>query len=308
MLWIRVASDIADSPKCGILAQELGVTRDEALARMIALWGWAARHASDGNLGGKCPRTGRGRVRTIPPAEIAQGAKWTGEPERFMEALRAAELLDGDSLHGWEEMNGRALREAKRKASARRASADAGADGARTGRGHDRGQSAPASDPNVTLRSPPNNKKQPRAVSVHTKPEGPNDSNGQKPVNAGEVLRKNLPAALIRGASMAKVSPYTVGRLASEQGFADTAGLLAWLYVTSRDVRVRENTNSHGPKIDFPDAWYTALVRSGKTPPDTDYAEAKRVLRMESDETVLSPRHQSLLADLVKQLEGGKAT
>ena len=70
MFWIRVASDLADSPKIGALARELRVTRDSALARIIALWGWIARHAPSGDLS------------KVHDAEIAQGAKWRGRPER----------------------------------------------------------------------------------------------------------------------------------------------------------------------------------------------------------------------------------
>ena len=102
MLWIRVASDFTDSPKIGTLARALRVNRDAALARIVTLWGWAARHAPTGNLEG------------VPDAEIAQGAKWRGRPDRFVAGLQAARLLDGRQIHDWERMNGRFIRECSR--------------------------------------------------------------------------------------------------------------------------------------------------------------------------------------------------
>lgn len=104
MLWIRVASDLPDSPKLGKLARVLRINRDAAIARVVGLWGWAARHAPDGNLSG------------IPSEEIAQGAKWRGHPGRFLAGLKSVSFIDRDGfIHEWERFNGALLRDAKRK-------------------------------------------------------------------------------------------------------------------------------------------------------------------------------------------------
>ena len=102
MLWIRVASDLSDSPKIGLLARELRVTRDAAMARILTLWGWVARHAPTGNL------------ENVPDSEVAQGAKWRGRPERFVAGMQAAGLMDERQIHDWTRMNGRALAECSR--------------------------------------------------------------------------------------------------------------------------------------------------------------------------------------------------
>ena len=102
MFWIRVASDLADSPKVGALSRELRVTRDSAFARMVTLWGWVARHAPTGDL------------TSVPDSEVADGAKWRGRPERFVAGLQAAGLMDGRIIHDWDRMNGRSLAECAR--------------------------------------------------------------------------------------------------------------------------------------------------------------------------------------------------
>ena len=102
MFWIRVASDLADSPKIGALARELRVNRDTAFARLVTLWGWVARHAPTGDLG------------SVPDSEVAHGAKWRGRPERFVAGLQASGLMDHRIIHDWERMNGRSLAECSR--------------------------------------------------------------------------------------------------------------------------------------------------------------------------------------------------
>ena len=307
MFWIRVDSDVADSPKVGALARELGITRDGALALLVKWWGWVARHKHSGDLSG------------VTAEDISEGCRWRGNPDRLRSALCASGLLDRDGqVHGWIDMNGRHMTEAERKRSYRArlrqkqepVSSDASGDTSENVRG--RGAAA-AGDivrltvPNLTQPNPtvPSDKKQPTAggaVASHPATKGTN--NNAKPADPLEAVKRILPAALVRGASMARVSPFTVAKIAAADGHAP-ATLLAWCYVASRDRLAGEAGKRE--KIESPDAWYTALVNSGKSPPDADYAEAKRTLQLESDSAELPDRARKLLADIVAKMGGGHA-
>jgi hypothetical protein len=122
--------------------------------------------------------------------------------------------------------------------------------------------------------------KRPGVVASHLPIKGTNNG---KPalVDPMDVVRRDLPRCFIEAAKDAGVGLYVALKVAQETGCHDLARLLAWLRMTAADGRV-------GKIKTTPDAYWTALAKSGKSPPQDLYDEAKHDLLMESDSTELA--------------------
>lgn len=105
----RVAVGFQNHPKVKQLRRRLG---DAAAFSLVCLWGFAAEQGGDGTL-------------PNDPDFIATASDWTGDPERFVNALIDYKLLDrrGESLqvHDWTSRNPFAASFEKRSAQSREA-------------------------------------------------------------------------------------------------------------------------------------------------------------------------------------------
>jgi len=101
MAWIESHQGLAVHPKTGKLARALKVTRVTAIGHLHLLWYFALDFAPDGNL------------TPIDPEEIAEGARWDGDANDFLDALIVSEFIDrdGDSitLHEWTSYGGKTI-------------------------------------------------------------------------------------------------------------------------------------------------------------------------------------------------------
>lgn len=117
MAWIESHQEIARHPKTKKLARLLGVSLPTAIGHLHLLWWWAMDFAKDGDLS------------RYDPEEIADGAMWEGDAQKFLDSLIQAGFVDRDEtgiyLHDWDEYAGKLLeRKAKdnsRKKDIRRA-------------------------------------------------------------------------------------------------------------------------------------------------------------------------------------------
>ncbi|MEM0138550.1 MAG: hypothetical protein QW100_02330, partial [Thermoplasmatales archaeon] len=75
MDWIRSEKSLGDHPKTKRAAKMLSVSMAAVVGHMHYLWWWAMEYAPDGHLG----RFGRD--------EIADAARWDGDPDEFVEVL-----------------------------------------------------------------------------------------------------------------------------------------------------------------------------------------------------------------------------
>jgi hypothetical protein len=118
MAWIESHQELDDHPKTRKAAALLGISVVTMVGHLHILWHWALSYAQDGDLTG------------FLPEDIAIGAKWDDDPERFVNALVNCKLgankagfvertADGDLvLHDWWEYAGKYV--AKRQADAER--------------------------------------------------------------------------------------------------------------------------------------------------------------------------------------------
>lgn len=107
MAWIELHDTLPEHPKVELLAEALGIEEAHAVGLLACMWTWSLRYSPDGNLSN---RGARG---------IARGAKWHGDPEAFVTALKACGLLDeAGNIHDWYEYAGRLLE--RREQQARR--------------------------------------------------------------------------------------------------------------------------------------------------------------------------------------------
>lgn len=94
MAWIKLHGEIWDSWKIMRLCSALNISDAQAVGHLVSLWCFTERMAwRDGDL------TKWGA------AGIAKAARWCGDPEVLVQALREANLLDQESLivHEWTE-------------------------------------------------------------------------------------------------------------------------------------------------------------------------------------------------------------
>ncbi len=115
MAWIELHQTIWTHRKTLVLAAELGIEPDLAVARVVRLWCWSLDNCPDGDLS------------ALPAAVLAAGANWTGDPAVLVDALLRAGFLDRQDerllLHDWWEYAGRLIErrceDALRKRAAR---------------------------------------------------------------------------------------------------------------------------------------------------------------------------------------------
>jgi len=101
MAWIELHQSVWTHRKTLMLGHALGLPPAYAAAHMMQLWCWALDNAPDGDLSG------------LPPAVVAAGAGWAGDPDLFVEAAATVGYLDrdGDSLriHDWHDYAGKLI-------------------------------------------------------------------------------------------------------------------------------------------------------------------------------------------------------
>lgn len=101
MAWIELHQSVWTHRKTLMLGHALGLPPAYAAAHMMQLWCWALDNAQDGDLTG------------LPPAVVAAGAGWAGDPDLFVEAAVTVGYLDrdGDSLriHDWHDYAGKLI-------------------------------------------------------------------------------------------------------------------------------------------------------------------------------------------------------
>lgn len=110
--WIKVAVDVADHPKIGVLERELTLIDGLGLAVVIRLWCWAARFYPDGNIPVVAwSGMARNALRDVMRTDGDNNSdNWRMiEAREFVDALTVAglvERLDGScQLHDWEDFN-----------------------------------------------------------------------------------------------------------------------------------------------------------------------------------------------------------
>lgn len=140
MAWLKIDQSLRDHRKISDAAGDLQVDPAHMTGMMVLFWLWAIDNAPSGSLAGVSPRA------------IARGAQYDGDPDTFVEALKARKLLDegpdGLQIHDWEDQVGnlidRRKKDAERKAAERAAKKAAAASEASEGHPQDvRGTSAP---------------------------------------------------------------------------------------------------------------------------------------------------------------------
>jgi len=113
MAWIELHQTIWTHRKTLVLAAELGIEPDLAVARVVRLWCWSLDNCPDGDLS------------ALPAAVLAAGANWTGDPKALVDALLRAGFLDRQDerllLHDWWEYAGRLIERRRDDALRKRA-------------------------------------------------------------------------------------------------------------------------------------------------------------------------------------------
>lgn len=103
--WIQSYLDLGDHPKVKRLSSALGTSAPTTVGHLHFLWWWCMRYAPDGELG------------HFTPAEIADAARWEGDPDVLFAELCAAGFIDRDvddahvsaHVHDWYDYGGRRL-------------------------------------------------------------------------------------------------------------------------------------------------------------------------------------------------------
>lgn len=122
MAYIESHQEVDDHPKTRKAARLLGIGIPQMVGHLHIFWHWAFDYAPDGD------------VTDYPPEDLADGARWEGDPALFVQALidcriskdKAGYLERTDDgrllLHDWREYGGKLI--AKRQADAERKRAD----------------------------------------------------------------------------------------------------------------------------------------------------------------------------------------
>ncbi len=110
MAWIEVHQSLPTHRKTRRLARELklnGKDFPKAVGHLVMLWLWAIDNAPSGDLG------------SIDPYDVADAAEWSGDPEKFMDALKKSGFVDEDMhIHDWDAYIGKLID--RREANAQR--------------------------------------------------------------------------------------------------------------------------------------------------------------------------------------------
>lgn len=104
MAWIEVHQSLRDHRKLIALGVELGVDDTQAIGHLINLWLWSIDNAPSGSLA------------ALPAAVVAIGARWKGDPERFMDGCKAAGFIDSNGdIHDWRDYAGKLIEQREKK-------------------------------------------------------------------------------------------------------------------------------------------------------------------------------------------------
>lgn len=99
--WIESHQEIGRHPKTKKLARLLGISLPAAIGHLHLLWWWAMDFAMDGDLS------------RYDEEDIADGAMWEGDAEKFLDALIQAGFVDQDDtgiyLHDWDDYAGKLI-------------------------------------------------------------------------------------------------------------------------------------------------------------------------------------------------------
>lgn len=105
MAWIEAHQELRNHPKTKKAARLLGVSRPQMIGHLFCLWWWCLDYSANGNLA------------AFDNADIADGAEWEDDPDRFVKSLiecgpsnRPGFLVDnGDGLEvkDWAEYGGK---------------------------------------------------------------------------------------------------------------------------------------------------------------------------------------------------------
>src|SRR6266540_7036840 len=122
LMWNESHLSLRAHPKTARLMRELSISRATAIGHLHALWWWVMEYAPDGDIA------------RFDAVDVAIGAEWEGDPEAFLDGLRAARFLDGDMLHDWELYGGKLHQKRQRDTERKRESRGRPADIQRTAR------------------------------------------------------------------------------------------------------------------------------------------------------------------------------
>ncbi len=75
MAWIEAHQELRNHPKTKKAARLLGVSRPQMIGHLFCLWWWCLDYSANGNLA------------AFDNADIADGAEWDGDPDRFVQSL-----------------------------------------------------------------------------------------------------------------------------------------------------------------------------------------------------------------------------
>ena len=105
MAWIEAHQELRNHPKTKKAARLLGISRPQMIGHLFCLWWWCLDYSANGNLA------------AFDNADIADGAEWEDDPDRFVKSLidcgpsnRPGFLVDnGDGLEvkDWAEYGGK---------------------------------------------------------------------------------------------------------------------------------------------------------------------------------------------------------
>lgn len=103
ILWVQIDVNIFDNPKTRRLARLLDMPLEQTVGHLVRLWSWVMRVAPDGDL------------KNADPIDIADGANYSGDPEKFVKALLDCgknsvgfleKTEDGFIVHEWVRYSG----------------------------------------------------------------------------------------------------------------------------------------------------------------------------------------------------------
>ncbi len=75
MAWIEAHQELRNHPKTKKAARLLGISRPQLIGHLFCLWWWCLDYSANGNLA------------AFDNADIADGAEWDGDPDRFVQSL-----------------------------------------------------------------------------------------------------------------------------------------------------------------------------------------------------------------------------
>ncbi|CDN44010.1 Primosome, DnaD subunit [Paenibacillus sp. P22] len=116
MAWIESHQVLGGHPKTRKLARLLGVEVPTALGHLHLMWYWVFDYAKDGDLS------------QIEDEDIADGALWTGDPQKFMRAMIDSKWIDelegGRVVHDWNSHGGRLIQKMAKEADRKKQKRD----------------------------------------------------------------------------------------------------------------------------------------------------------------------------------------